>query len=88
MSITLFSLISDTAYWSHDQNKYLVTWLANHPPSINCVGTCHGRDEYPVLPGIQQVLWRSNGQFQCLAKFLLKHEKQIPSLELNRSYQK
>ena len=29
-----------------------------------------------------------NGQFQCLAKFLLKHEKQNPSLQLKRSYQK
>ena len=30
----------------------------------------------------------ANGQFQCLAKFLLKHEKQNPSLWLKRSYQK
>ena len=29
-----------------------------------------------------------NGQFQCLAKFLLKHEKQNPSPQLKRSYQK
>ena len=29
-----------------------------------------------------------SGQFQCLAKFLLKHEKQNPSLQLKRSYQK
>ena len=29
-----------------------------------------------------------NGQFQCLAKFLLKHGKQNPSLQLKRSYQK
>ena len=30
----------------------------------------------------------SNGQFQCLAKFLLKHEKQNPSPQLKRAYQK
>ena len=29
-----------------------------------------------------------NGQFQCLAKFLLKHEKQNPSPQLKRAYQK
>ena len=29
-----------------------------------------------------------NGQFQCLATFLLKHEKQNPSPQLKRSYQK
>ena len=29
-----------------------------------------------------------NGQFQCLAKFLLKHEKQNPSPQLKRTYQK
>ena len=34
--------------------------------------------------------WRFylNGPFQCLAKFLLKHEKQNPSPQLKRSYQK
>ena len=29
-----------------------------------------------------------NGQFQCLANFLLKHEKQNPSPQLKRAYQK
>ena len=29
-----------------------------------------------------------NGQFQCLAKFLLKNEKQNPSLQLKRAYEK
>ena len=29
-----------------------------------------------------------NGQFQCLAKFLLKPGKQNPLLQLKRSYQK
>ena len=29
-----------------------------------------------------------NGQFQCLANFLLKHEKQRPSLQLKRACQK
>ena len=29
-----------------------------------------------------------NGQFQCLAGFLLKHEKQNSSPQLKRSYQK
>ena len=30
----------------------------------------------------------SNGQFQCSAKFLLKHEKRNPSPQLKRAYQK
>ena len=30
----------------------------------------------------------SNGQFQCLDKFLLKHEKQNLSPQLKRAYQK
>ena len=29
-----------------------------------------------------------NGQFQCLAKFLLRHEKQNLSPQLKRAYQK
>ena len=29
-----------------------------------------------------------NGQFQCLANFLLKHEKQNQSPQLKRAYQK
>ena len=35
-----------------------------------------------------QAFFLLNGQFQCLAKFLSKHEKQNPSLQLKRAYQK
>ena len=33
-------------------------------------------------------LMQFNGQFQCLAKFLLKHEKQNQSPQLKRAYEK
>ena len=59
----------------------------NQRCAAHIVHTQWSREE-PGVAGKRGQLPRPNGQFQCLANFLLKHEKQNQSPQLKRAHQK